>query len=90
MAFYNRRLAVIARGRAARGVWGASNDRRYFGFRSYELTWTLPLRILVAVGAYAKLELREGWRTWFSAPRATPRPAPAVPPASAPVPSPVA
>jgi flavin-dependent dehydrogenase len=92
MAFYNRRLAVIARGRAARGIWGASNDRRYFGFRSYELTWTLPLRILVAVGAYAKLELREGWRTWFSAPRATPRPAPAVPPASAsaPVPSPVA
>ncbi len=68
MAFYNRRLATIARGRIARGVWGESNDRRYHGFRSYELTWALPLRLLVAFGAYARLELREGWRTWFSAP----------------------
>jgi flavin-dependent dehydrogenase len=70
IAFYNRRLAAIARARHARGVWGASNDRRYFGFRSYELTWTLPLRVLVAFGAYARLELSEGWRTWF---RAVPR-----------------
>lgn len=70
MAFYNRRLAAIARARLARGVWGASNDRRYFGFRSYELTWTLPLRLLVAFGAYARLELREGWRTWFRFPQA--------------------
>ncbi len=66
MGFYNRRLAAIARARHARGVWGASNDRRHFGFRSYELTWTLAPRVLVAVGAYLALELREGWRTWFS------------------------
>ena len=64
IAFYNRRLAAIARARLRRGTWGRSNDRRYFGFRSYELTWTLPLRILVAFGAYAALELREGWRSW--------------------------
>jgi hypothetical protein len=74
MAFYNRRLAVIARARLARGVWGASNHGRYTGFRSYELTWTLPLRILVAVGAYARLELVEGWRTWFVSPRDLPSP----------------
>jgi flavin-dependent dehydrogenase len=78
MAFYNRRLAAIARSRLARGVWGASNDRRYFGFRSYELTWTLPLRLLVALGSYLRLELREGWRTWFT-------PAPATRPASPPL-----
>ncbi|MBC8010293.1 MAG: tryptophan 7-halogenase, partial [Burkholderiales bacterium] len=92
MALYNRRLAAIARARHARGVWGASNDRRYYGFRSYELTWTLGPRILVAVGAYLRLELREGWRTWFSRPKvaapstpsvASPSPVPSVPPAPA-------
>ncbi|MEY4489099.1 MAG: hypothetical protein RIQ79_1607, partial [Verrucomicrobiota bacterium] len=82
MALYNRRLAAIARARHARGVWGASNDRRYFGFRSYELTWSLPLRFLLAVGAYARLELLEGWRSWFAATGACPRAAaPAVSPA---------
>ena len=80
MAFYNRRLADIARARVARGAWGASNDRRYFGFRSYELTWTLPLRVLVAVGAYLRLELREGWRSWFTKSEACPRPAAIVTP----------
>jgi len=80
MAFYNRRLAAIARARLARGVWGASNDRRYFGFRSYELTWTLPLRVLVAVGAYLRLELREGWRSWFAKTEACPRPSAVVTP----------
>lgn len=72
MAHYNRRLAAIARARTARGSWGASNHGRYVGFRSYELTWTLPLRIMVAIGAYARLELREGWRTWFNPPRPVP------------------
>jgi len=71
MALYNRRLAAIARDRLRRGRWGARNDRRYFGFRSYELTWTLPLRLLVALGAYARLELLEGWRTWFTPAPAT-------------------
>jgi flavin-dependent dehydrogenase len=68
IAFYNRRLAAIARERLRRGTWGASNDRRYFGFRSYELTWSLPWRLLGALGTYAALELREGWRTWWSRP----------------------
>jgi len=67
IAFYNRRLAAIAQSRIARGVWGESNAGRYFGFRSYELSWILPFRILFAVGAYARLELREGWRTWIGA-----------------------
>ncbi|MCX6937169.1 MAG: tryptophan 7-halogenase [Verrucomicrobia bacterium] len=74
MAFYNRRLAAIARTRLARGTWGQSNDRRYCGFRSYELTWTLPLRLLVAVGAYLRLEFCEGWRCWFATPHTSPAP----------------
>ena len=72
MGFYNRRLATIARARLARGTWGASNSGRYVGFRSYELTWTLPLRLLVAVASYTALELREGWRTWFVPPKPLP------------------
>ncbi len=77
IAFYNRRLAALARARLARGAWGARNHARVYSFRSYELTWTLPLRVLVAVGAYARLELLEGWRTWLpsaSAPEAAPAP----------------
>ena len=65
IAFYNRRLAAIARARLQRGTWGKSNDRHYFGFRSYELSWTLPWRVLAAFATYAGLELREGWRTGF-------------------------
>ena len=65
IAVYNRRLASIACSRLQRGTWGKSNDRRYYGFRSYELTWTLPWRVLGALVSYSGLELREGWRTWF-------------------------
>jgi len=65
ISFYNRRLARIAESRHERGVWGRRNHGRYFGFRSYELTWTLPFRLLGVFAAYAKLELAEGWRTWF-------------------------
>lgn len=68
VAHYNRRLSAIARDRWRRGVWGRRNDRRYHPFNSYRLDWTLPLRVAKAFGAYAALELREGWRTWFGAP----------------------
>lgn len=72
IAFYNRRLAAIARSRLARGTWGRRNHGRYFGFRSYELTWTLPFRLLGVLGVYARLELTEGWRSWFVTPVAAP------------------
>ncbi len=64
-ATYNRRLAAMARARMKRGSWGRNNHGRYFGFRSYEFTPTLPLRVLVALARYLRLELTEGWRTWF-------------------------
>ena len=85
MALYNRRLAAIARARLARGCWGESNDRRYYGFRSYEFDWTLPVRLALAIGAYALLELREGWRAGrASAPEACPRRPAAVSPSAHP------
>lgn len=65
IAFYNRRLAAIALHRVQRGTWGRQNSGRYFGFRSYELTAMLPLRLLWVFAAYFWLELTEGWRTWF-------------------------
>lgn len=68
IANYNRRLADIARSRLERGVWGRRNHCAYFGFRSYELTWTLPFRLLGVACVYLRLELCEGWRTWFRAP----------------------
>ncbi len=70
IAGYNRRLSAIARSRLERGTWGRRNRGKYVPFRSYELNWTLPFRLLRALGTYLKLEAFEGWRTWFSAPAA--------------------
>ncbi|MEO6002164.1 MAG: NAD(P)/FAD-dependent oxidoreductase [Opitutus sp.] len=67
MSLYNRRLAAMAQSRQRRGVWGRHNDRRYFGFISYEFNSRLPVRVAGLLGLWLKLELTEGWRTWFSA-----------------------
>lgn len=80
MALYNRRFAAIAQSRRRRGVWGRRNDRRYFAFTSYEFNGRLPVRVLGLLFLWLRLELAEGWRTWFS----SPQPAPAAPLAAAP------
>jgi flavin-dependent dehydrogenase len=67
MAFYNRRLAAIAESRHRRGVFGRNNDRRFFGFISYELNRRLPVRLVGLFCLWVGLELREGWRTWLAA-----------------------
>ncbi|HZZ20492.1 MAG TPA: hypothetical protein VFE25_14035, partial [Opitutaceae bacterium] len=66
MAFYNRRLVSIAKARMERGVWGKSNYRRYHGFISYELNQRLLPRVVGQLAMWILLELREGWRTWFT------------------------
>lgn len=65
MAFYNRRLAAIARSRMARGTWGRRNTGRYFGFISYELNLRLRPRVAGQLFMWMMLEVREGWRSWF-------------------------
>ncbi len=70
MAFYNRRLASIARTRMRRGTWGRRNTGRYFGFISYELNRRLLPRVIGQLLAWMLLEAREGWRSWIP-----PRPA---------------
>lgn len=66
MRLYNRRFAAIAESRHQRGVFGRNNDRRFFGFISYEFNRRLPWRVAGLLGLWLGLELREGWRTWFS------------------------
>jgi flavin-dependent dehydrogenase len=67
MALYNRRLAAIARSRRARGTWGRRNEGRYFAFSSHELDRRIFPRLAAAIVTWLRLELREGWRTWFAA-----------------------
>jgi len=66
LALYNRRLAAIARRRLAVGTWGRKNANRYFPFMSYQLDRRLPWRVLWALVMWGKLELTEGWHTWFT------------------------
>ncbi|MEO6246447.1 MAG: tryptophan 7-halogenase [Opitutaceae bacterium] len=66
MRFYNRRLVAIAESRHRRGVYGRRNDRRFFGFISYEFNRRLPWRVAGVLLTWVGLELREGWRTWFT------------------------
>ncbi|MDB6128577.1 MAG: electron transfer flavoprotein [Verrucomicrobia bacterium] len=66
MELYNRRLVSIARDRHRRGTWGRRNHLGYFGFISYEFNQRLPVRVAGLLCLWLGLELREGWRTWFS------------------------
>jgi flavin-dependent dehydrogenase len=75
MAGYTRRLAAIARSRRARGTWGRHNAGHRLMAVSYEFNHRLPFRVLRCFCDYALLELREGWRTWFSTPAIDPAPA---------------
>ena len=69
MAFYNRRLAAIARSRMERGTWGRGNTGRYHGFISYELNGRLLPRVIGQLLMWMLLEAKEGWRTWFQSRR---------------------
>ncbi|HAV64115.1 MAG TPA: NAD(P)/FAD-dependent oxidoreductase [Verrucomicrobiales bacterium] len=66
MRLYNRRLAAIARSRRARGTFGRRNTDRRFLFKGFNLQPGSVMPILVAFLGWMRLELAEGWRTWFS------------------------
>jgi flavin-dependent dehydrogenase len=66
MELYNRRFVAIAESRHRRGVYGRNNDRQHFGFISYEFNSRLPVRLAGLLCLWLGLELKEGWRTWFS------------------------
>jgi flavin-dependent dehydrogenase len=66
MRAYNRRLAAIARSRRSRGVWGRHNAGKRFMFGGYTFSGASARPILGALIGWAGLELKEGWRSWFS------------------------
>ena len=72
MRFYNRRLARMARVRRARGVLGRANAGRRFLFGGFTFNFTSSLPVFRALAGWARLELTEGWRSWFGAPRPVP------------------
>jgi len=72
MRTYNRRFAAMARDRRRRHARGHANDRRRFLFPGFSFSLPTHLRIVRALAGWARLELTEGWRTWF---RSEPAPA---------------
>jgi flavin-dependent dehydrogenase len=65
ISFYNRRLAAIGKRRMKIGTWGRRNNGAYFPFVSYTLDGQLIWRLLKALLAWGRLELVEGYRTWW-------------------------
>jgi flavin-dependent dehydrogenase len=81
MRIYNRRLAAIARTRRARGVWGRQNAGRRFMFGGYTFSRSSAWPVVGALLGWVGLELKEGWRNWF-----TRKPAPMPDPVAKPKP----
>jgi flavin-dependent dehydrogenase len=65
ISLYNRRFAAIAQARHARGTWGRRNAGHYFPFVSYQIDRRLLWRVLWTLTLWGRLEIVEGWRTWF-------------------------
>lgn len=63
---YNRRFAAIARSRRLRNTWGRTNDHRRFMFKGYTFAGGSAGPLIKAMASWAFLELKEGWRTWFT------------------------
>jgi hypothetical protein len=63
---YNRRFAQIARARRERQAGGRSNAGRRFMFGGYTFAAASASPVVKSIGSWAWLELKEGWRSWFS------------------------
>ena len=61
---YNRRFASIARRRRRDNALGKMNDRRRSLIPGFTLDRSDTKRLFPMLGEWAKLELKEGWRTW--------------------------
>ena len=59
----------MARERRRRGTWGRQNARHQFLFQSFSISPRDATRLLGAIARWLRLELAEGWRTWFGASR---------------------
>jgi flavin-dependent dehydrogenase len=68
MRAYNRRFAQMARTRRERGKLGRHNANRRFLFKGYTFARSSALPILGALAGWLRLELIEGWRSWWTRP----------------------
>jgi flavin-dependent dehydrogenase len=73
MRVYNRRFARIADRRRKLGLLGRMNDRKRMLIPGFTLNRKETFKLLPLLGAWLKLELREGWHTWWAEPMAAPR-----------------
>ncbi len=63
---YNRRFARMARMRRRRNLWGKENAGRRFMFQGYTFAPSSAVPLAWAIIGWALLEVKEGWRSWFS------------------------
>ncbi len=68
MQTYNRRFAQMARARRQSGRLGRRNSNRRFLFKGYTFARSSALPILGALAGWLRLELSEGWRSWWQWP----------------------
>ena len=66
MRTYDRRFAAMARVRRRRGVWGRNNAGRRFMFGGYTFAGSSSMPIVTALLGWLRLEITEGWRSWFA------------------------
>jgi flavin-dependent dehydrogenase len=64
MSLYSRRFASIARRRRELNMLGKMNDNRRSLIPGFTLDRSDTKRIFSMLGQWAKLEIKEGWRTW--------------------------
>ena len=65
---YNRRFAAIARDRRARGARGKTNMHRRYLVPGFNFGSETGRRVAWAMLDWFRIELTEGWRTWFPSP----------------------
>ncbi len=65
MRTYNRRFARMAQVRRARGQLGRRNNRHRRMVKGFAFETSTIVTVLRAAGGWARLELLEGWRSWF-------------------------
>ena len=61
---YSRRFACIARRRRRLGLLGKMNDNRRSLIPGFTLDRSDTTRLFTMLGEWAKLEIKEGWRSW--------------------------
>lgn len=66
MRFYNRRFAKMARMRKRRSEWGRKNAGRRLLIPGFTFSPKSSWPLVKALCSWARLELTEGWRSWFA------------------------